>query len=309
MSSTLVFNANDGVTGPITLDGFALADLGVITNEFEAGYVNGGRVEVGSSGLAPVVISAVVDAGTLVLGITCRGDTSFDDLDTVVIAVRESAGGEQRRIDLAPLWGDAVDPLPSPDPGIGYGAAKPSLADASVHLVESATDFGPPSGTSYDVRTNKPIHIGPTFMRRAGASGNWTPYTPTTAGDITRFNFKARSWKPAVAPGSPIECAWSIEARIPFDTASVATDWINLPDDFGIFIDVIRAFRKNPSTGTIGWGVVQYTFPFNKDLFDPNLDTTTDIPAASFGRGLKGAATALGEGVRIRQRAWDRRRG
>src|SRR4051812_27657221 len=116
-ANKLVFADFDGVGGPPTIDGFAMIDTGVLTPEVEAGYINGGRMLLGnSSGLPPVVIQAIRDNQTIVLGISCRGDTSFDDIDGVVIGLRPNGGssaGRQRKIHVFPVWGDAPDILDS----------------------------------------------------------------------------------------------------------------------------------------------------------------------------------------------------
>ena len=285
MSDTLVFNASDPVTGLPTVDGFVFADNGDTTAEAESGYVNGARLELGSSGLAPVVVTAVQNGNTLVLGLMCRGDTSFDDLDLVMLAFRGSTGA-QRRIDIRPNWGDAPEPLNSADLGTGYGAGDPDPANPGTHLS--------PAEGLFSIHTNKPAHIGPTFYQRAGPSGVWSAGSqPST------FEAKVRSWKPSVMLGSPAEFAWSVELRVPINVATGGAGWIDLADDFGIFIDVFSAYRYVAAgDGVFGW--TQYKFPPSAADLTGVIGTGTDIPAASFARGLKGAMTSSGEGVRIK---------
>jgi hypothetical protein len=276
MSDTLVFGEADFVTGQPVVNGFVVADIGVTTTESEPGYVNGGRVELGSSGLAPVVINAVQDGSSIVVGIMCRGDTSFDDCDNVVIALRGN-GGAQRRIDIGPVWGNAGPTLDLPEVTQTGEGATTSVAD-------------PPDNPAFDIYTNRNPHSGPTFYERAGPSGSWS-----TSSAPAGFECKVRSWRPLVTAQSPTEIAWSVELRIPISAAG----WITLGDEFGIFVDVIRCFRATFS-GTPYYGSTQYKFPPSAADLPDSIDTSTDIPAASFARGLKGAMVSEGEGVRIK---------
>jgi hypothetical protein len=292
MSNTLVFNTSDWVPAPPVVDGLVLADIGVTTNESEPGYINGARVELGSSGLSPVVINAVEDRtnGTLVLGFMCRGDTSFDSVDMVMLALR-GAGGAQRRIDIRPSWGDEPDPFTVAavsETGYGAGDPDPDPMNPGHHLVD------PPSPLGFDIHTNKPAHIGPTFYKRTGPSGTWSNATAPTG-----FECKVRSWRPLVTADSPTEIAWSVELRIPVSIATGGADWLDLGDDFGVFIDVFRAFRYlDAGDPLVGW--TQFKFPSTAADLGGVIGASTDIPAASFGRGLKGAMVAQGEGVRIK---------
>lgn len=286
MSDTLVFNTSDPVTGIPTVDGFVFADIGVTTAEAEPGYVNAARLELGSSGLAPVVVTAVQDGSTLVLGVMCRGDTSFDNLDMVMVAFRGSTGA-QRRIDIQPNWGDAPTPLNPVSLGTGYGAADPDPANPGSHLT--------PAPGPFNIQTNKPAHIGPTFYQRGGPTGAWSAGSQPTG-----FEAKVRSWRPNVTTASPTEIAWSVELRVPIDVATGGTGWIDLGDDFGIFIDVFRAFRFVNAAGLGKFDYIQYRFPASAPVLTGAIGTGTDIPAASFARGLKGGMATQGEGVRIK---------
>lgn len=276
MSDTLVFGAADFVTGQPVVNGFVLADIGVTTTESEPGYVNGGRVELGSSGLAPVVIQSVQDGSTLVIGIMCRGDTSFDDCDNVVIALRGN-GNAQRRIDIEPVWGNAGPTLDASEVAQTGEGATTSVAD-------------PPDNPDFDIYTNRNPLTGPTFYQRASAADPWT-----AASAPAGFECKVRSWRPLVTAQSPTEIAWSVELRIPISAAG----WITLGDEFGIFVDVIRCFRATFS-GTPYYGSTQYKFPPSAADLPDVIDQSTDIPAASFARGLKGTMVSQGEGVRIK---------
>jgi hypothetical protein len=160
MSDTLVFGPADFVTGQPVVDGFVVADIGVTTTESEPGYVNGGRVELGSSGLAPVVINAVQDGATIVLGVMCRGDSSFDDCDSVVIALCGD-GGAQRRIDIGPVWGNA-------GPTLDLSEVSQNGEGATTSVVD------PPDNPAFDIYTNRNPHIGPTFYERANAAAGWS---------------------------------------------------------------------------------------------------------------------------------------
>jgi hypothetical protein len=307
---TIVFRDFDPVTGRPTIDGFATADAGIITTEAEPGYVNGARVALDNGannsgvGLPPVVVQTIRDGDTLVIGIMCRGDTSFDDGDGVVIGLRQNGSsitGPQRRIDIFPVWGNAPSPLDPSNLGLGFGAV---INPAAPNVAELADNPPKPSGTpsTNDIRTNKPAFLGPTYYQRANDSGNWTSYLPMNVGDTAKYHIKVRSWQPGVVSG--FEAAWSIEVRIPVDVATGGPDWINLGDDFGLFVDVIRTFRvaENNSSGVLvgKYKRHQSKFPFGASDLTGILGITTDIPSGSFGHGYKGAMVANGEGVRIK---------
>ena len=302
-SRQLVFRDHDTLGGIApTIDGFALVDAGVVTDEpVESGYINAGRVSLGPGVLPPVVLQAVRHNDTLVLAISCRGDPSFDDADAITIALRQngnSEDGPQRRIDIVPVWGDEPNPpYNAMDLGIGYGAANRS-PDPTLHEVEAA-DIA-----QFDVRTNKPPHLDATYYQRAGKTGPWTTFTPDKHDNPASFDARVRSWKPTVAENTPAECAWGIEVRFPLGTAGGTNNWINLADDFGIFVDVIRAFRVLDGPDLL-YESVQFTFPVNAPGFSnialgPNTDVTPD----RFGHGLKGAAVSQGIGVRIKNDAY-----
>ena len=213
-SRQLVFRDHDTLGGIApTIDGFALVDAGVVTDEpVESGYINAGRVSLGPGVLPPVVLQAVRHNDTLVLAISCRGDPSFDDADAITIALRQngnSEDGPQRRIDIVPVWGDEPNPpYNAMDLGIGYGAANRS-PDPTLHEVEAA-DIA-----QFDVRTNKPPHLDATYYQRAGKTGPWTTFTPDKHDNPASFDARVRSWKPTVAENTPAECAWGIEVRFP----------------------------------------------------------------------------------------------
>ena len=302
-SRQLVFRDHDTLGGIApTIDGFALVDAGVVTDEpVESGYINAGRVSLGPGVLPPVVLQAVRHNDTLVLAISCRGDPSFDDADAITIALRQngnSEDGPQRRIDIVPVWGD--EPAPPYDPanlGIGYGAANRS-PDPTLHAFEVA-DI-----PAFDIRTNKPPHLDASYFRRDIKTGPWTPFTPALHDNTAKFDARVRSWKPTVAANSPIECAWGIELRFPLGTAGGTGDWIDLADDFGIFIDVIRAFRYLDGPDLL-YDSVQFTFPVNAPGFSNiTLGPNTDVTPDRFGHGLKGGAVSQGIGVRIKNDAY-----
>jgi hypothetical protein len=304
-ANTIVFRDFDPVTGRPTIDGFTTTDAGILTTEAEPGYVNGARVSLGNGvGLPPVVVQCIRDGNSLVLGIMCRGDTSFDDGDGVVIGLRQNGGsatGPQRRIDVFPVWGNAPDPLDPNNLGTGFGSVN---NPGAPNVAEPADNPPKPDGTpsTNDIRTNKPAFSGPVYYQRAGSSGAWTAYTPAQVGDTNKYHIRVRSWKPTVV--SALEAAWSIEVRIPIDTSSGNADWINLDDDFGLFVDVIRTFRiaENNSSGVLvgKYKRHQAKFPIAAVDLTGILGALTDIPAASFGHALKGALVANGEGVRIK---------
>jgi hypothetical protein len=298
----LVFNDYDTIGGSHpTIDGLAMADAGVITPEpIESGYINAGRATLADGALTPVVLSAVRDGDTLVLSVMCRGDTSFDDNDCVMIALRSNGSvdaGPQRRIDIYPLWGDFPAGVVTPATlGTGFGADHVDPMDSAEHLHDAA-DF--PS----DVHTNKPAHTID-YWERAGTSGNWSPFTPAMADIPAKFDVKARSWRPPMA-SVPDECAWSIEVRFPLGTAGGTGNWIDLADDFGLYVNVIRMHRKVVDGTDLGFDATQYVFPVTPPVTSElSVDASFEILDSAFGHGLKGAAIANASGVRIKNGAW-----
>jgi len=172
---TLAFADFDVVTGRPTIDGFITADAGVNTNEAESGYVNGSRYSYANGTLPPVIIQTVKDDNTLVIGLLCRGDRSFDrDFDALVLAVRPQSGAgdlEARRLDIFPVWDDDVQASPGWSNGFGFGA------DDAFH---PGTPPNGPLGSGdidYKIRTKKPPR-SLQFYSRTGNAGDWSAYTP-----------------------------------------------------------------------------------------------------------------------------------
>ncbi|HEX8380604.1 MAG TPA: hypothetical protein VF619_08665 [Allosphingosinicella sp.] len=303
--NNLLFVQADPVTGKPNVDGFATADAGVITGKAESGYVNGSRVAIGGAGLPPVVIQTIRDGNAMVIGIMCRGDKSFDDVDSIIIGLKEQGGavdGPQRRIDIFPVWGDTGFP---PNPAeVGYGAADRDPMNASLHKFEAVE--GTPEDPAYEIRTNKEVRLGPVYYQRANDAADWISYAPTGAATEGAtdtgglYRARARSWLPSVAAMSPLEYAWSIEIRLPFDKATGGADWIDLAEDFGIYIDVIRGGRNDLGGGFGEYYISQYVFPLDSPDLGNVIDPTTKIPLTSYGHGLKNGALAQGLGVRIK---------
>lgn len=280
---TLAFSDYDGVTGPPTIDGFIYADAGVNTNEFESGYVNGGRYSFDTGTLPPVLIQTVKDGNTLVIGLFCRGDRSFDqDFDGLVLALRPQSGAgnqEARRLDIFPVWSDDnTNPA-----GFGFGA------DNAGH------PGTPPNGPGFSIRTNKPPRSNQ-FYTRSGNTGVWTSYP---GGNPTNYDVKVRSWEPPVAV-SPREAAWSIEIRVPINKAFGGADWIDLQSEFGIYVNLIRAGRTPASGSDAAYYCTQFRFPdVPNTKLTGDLDATTPIDPSWYGKGLINPSAAMVQGVRF----------
>jgi hypothetical protein len=322
VQDTLIFRQFDPVTGPPTIDGFAKADQGVETAENgEPGYVNGSQANLGTATIPPVVVQCVKHDNFIVIGINHRGGTSFNDTDGVVIGLKEfggAAAGPQNLINLFPVWGDFPSPPSTPvstasfNLGTGYGAANRDPMNHNQHLDDDPLFPSPPNADPHfspDVRTNKPLRFDPSFFRRAGSSGVWTPGIGMPSG----FLVKARSWRPSVATGSPNEVCWSIEVKIPI--MGGGANWVNLSDDFGLFVGAVRTIRRaedggdgmmsGPNDFVYTEWVAEFTFPPPAPMALPvlqgDLTAGVDIPIGSFGHGLiKAANDYSGDGVRFK---------
>ena len=299
---TLAFADFDVVTGRPMIDGFITADAGVNTNEAESGYVNGSRYSYANGTLPPVIIQTVKDDNTLVIGLLCRGDRSFDkDFDALVLAVRPQSGAgdlEARRLDIFPVWDDDVQASPGWSNGFGFGA------DDAFH--PGTPPNGPlgSGGIDYKIRTKKPPR-SLQFYSRTGNAGDWSAYTPFTGANAALYDVKVRSWEPPVAAGSSLEAAWGIEIRLPINKASGGTDWIDLQNAFGIYINVIRGGRKPASGSDADYYCTQFRFPdfpaaSANSRLTGELDATTVIDPSWYGKGLINPSAAQVQGVRFR---------
>jgi len=300
---TIAFSDYDGVTGPPTIDGFIYADAGVNTPEFEPGYVNGGRYSFDTGTLFPVLIQTVKDGNTLVIGLFCRGDRSFDqDFDGLVLALRPQSGSgnlEARRLDIFPVWSDD-DTNPA---GFGWGAD--GNLNGTVGHPGAAPNVPSPPGYNYQIRTNYPPKRKQ-FFRRFNNMGDWSPYSPASGGNASVYDVKVRSWEPPMAVGGTFkEAAWSIEIRVPINTATGGADWIDLQSEFGIYVNLIRAGRTAASGSDAGYYCTQFRFP-DFPPAGPNtkltgdLDLTTNIAPIWYGKGLINPTAAMVQGVRFR---------
>jgi hypothetical protein len=291
---TLAFSDYDFVTGPPIIDGYVDADTGVTTTEFESGYVNGSLYTYANGTLPPVLIKTVKDGNTLVIGVICRGDRSFDqDFDGLVLALRPQSGAsnqEARRLDIFPVW--SADNT-NPD-AFGYGAD------------DAGNPNTPPNGPGYNIRTNKPPRLQQ-FFTRSNNNGNWSTYspTPTGGGNALVYDVKVRSWEPPIDPRVGFkEAAWSIEIRVPINKLTGGTDWIDLQPEFGIYLNLIRAGRKTASGSDANYYCTQFRFPDfpstgpNTRLRD-ELDLTTVIDPSWYGKGLINPTAAQVQGVRF----------
>lgn len=289
---TLAFSDFDPVTGKPTVNGFVIPDPGVNTPEVEPGYVNGARYSYENGTLPPITIQTVKDGSTLVVGLFVRGDTSFDDYDCVIVALRPQAGTGNiaaRRLDIFPSWGDH----PTPDnSGFGFGADDPGHPGSA------------PNGPGFAIRTDK-LPRSRQFYRRDSNSGNWTAYNPAQAGNVALYDIKVRSWEPPMAAGSPPEAGWSMEIRLPISATGANTDWITLQNEFGIYINLVRAGRI-PTAGIDNDSIycTQFRFPeFPGAVPDTrilgDLDQTVAIEPSWYGRGLLNPTAGQVQGVRF----------
>jgi hypothetical protein len=187
--TTLAFNDFDPVTGPPTVDGLtAISDAGVITSEVEPGYVQGGRLAyAGGSGLPPVVVDGVRTGQAVQLGLFCRFDLSFEDGDTIVVAVKPtpgSAADTARRIDIHPVY-----------LGVGVDNQSPTGGPAGD---PDDSPPGMPPGAQYHIRTNKPP-ARLDHWRGTGGTPRWTTENPDgSTYDPPGVHIRARSWTPPV---------------------------------------------------------------------------------------------------------------
>jgi hypothetical protein len=186
--NTLTFGDFDPVTGAPTVDGLtAIPDAGVVTNEVESGYVQGGRLTFGSSsGLPPVIIDAIRrDGNFLQLGVFCRFDLSFDEADTIVVALKPTPGASQGsavRFDLQPLRTNLDGAGPDGD------------------VDDDPSGLGIPAGAHYHIRRNRlPIQL--THWHGVDNGPNNQRWTQTPTASLPQnVEAKVRSWKPPTAP-------------------------------------------------------------------------------------------------------------
>lgn len=294
---TLAFGAHDSVTGPPAIDGAVMADEGVPATftPAEPGYVGGARYVFQNGALPPVVLQTVRQGNTIVIGIFCRGDMSFDtDFDACVICLRESyanPASPTRRIDIFPVYGDEGDPVDPAGTGRGADDLPPAFAAA---------------GPAPDVRTGKPPRAI-VFYRPQSGPVPWQAFTPANAGNPALFHARVRSWRPPTAAGSPPETAWSIELRVPVSAAAGGGDWITLQDRFGLYINLIRGGRTLLSGADADYFCTQFRFPHLAAAGIPTpdtrlfglLDASTTIPSGWYGRGLLNPTAADVQGVRF----------
>jgi hypothetical protein len=304
---TLAFSDFDTVTGEPTVDGFVTPDPGVITTEVEPGYVNGSRMTFGGSGFPPVVFQGVKNGNFLHLAFMCRGDLEFDAEDVVVVALAPTPNPAQattRRIDIFPVWEDV-------------GADETNTVTGGPAGNPDDVPPGVPGGSNFYIRTrHNPAALR--FYRGQAAGTPWAAYTPATftpspaAAPAGPYQVRVRSWKPAVA-GPPDEYAWSIELKIPIDTAAGGADWINLADGFGLYFNVIRLGKAaaSGSTPSQGWYSTQFRFPQQvaANTLAGILDASLVIDPTWYGTGLIPALQVppggnLGQGVRFALDAW-----
>jgi hypothetical protein len=319
---TLIFRDCDaGVAGKPKVDGFVHDDQGVFTGETaETGYTNGSRIYLGGagSGLQPVLAQVVKDGNSLVFGFFCRGDLSFDDYDTVVLALRPNSGSgsmEARRVDIRPVWGLTADPN-----DIGWGASEPDSMDQTIPDTATPDDY-----PTNHVRTKKHARAVQFYTQTAGSS-SWSTYTPAgftppgpgdpTDDDGANYRVRVRSWRPSVAMGSPLEAAWSIEIRLPIDKATGGSDWINLAaGGFGLYFNIARSGRLAVSGSDYldGWYCTQLRFPDFGAAVPPvgtnsrltgNLDASTLIDPTWYGTALINPPANAGAGVRFKNGVW-----
>ncbi|HEY5988744.1 MAG TPA: hypothetical protein VIV12_20540 [Streptosporangiaceae bacterium] len=285
---SLCFADHDPVTGPPNPnDGFTgIEDAGVITSEAEPGYVLGDRLNLGAagvgtgSGFPPAIFQCVKNGDYLNLAFFCRFDLSFDDEDVIVLAVKPSASAPQteaRRIDIFPVFN-------------GIGANDPATCSGGT-CPDDPPKPGQPSGTDYHMRTRPPRLV----KHFRGQSGT-PPWTTLNQGGATytgpnNLTVMARSWTPPVPTGDCPECAWSIEVQVPRTKGLGGNNWIDLPDSFAIYFNIMRvkdcdhtvcpnqAVQCPPGTK----GVVQFKFPVGSADLTGVLGAGTSIPVYGTG--------------------------
>lgn len=243
-NNTICFGDFDPVTGRPTIDGFTgIGDDGVITNEYESGYVKGDRLTFGSgaatpsvygsgSGFPPAVFQGVRNGEFLNLAFFCRFDLGFDEEDVIVIAVKPGPGASQteaRRLDIFPLYLD-IGAGPAGDPGT------------------PPESIGTPAGQDFSVRTNKQAHSVNHYRGLISTTNpdTWTTANPSTLTTYapTNIDIKVRSWLPPVP-------TLTNSVGLQTITASPATfnvvDASGFPDQ-GAFVvggSIIRYLSKN----------------------------------------------------------------
>jgi hypothetical protein len=242
---TLCFGDADGVTGPPEINGLVDYDFLPFNtlDPNEPGYTNGCRLTYAGGSLASVIFQGVRRTGPdqIVLGFMARFATAFDERDTVLIGLRTAfASSSPTRVIL-------VKPNPSAagvEAGVGDGAA---------HIKRNVEPVGLQSDIwELDLGTN-------IWSQSAMPPG---------------MEIKLRSWEPERTPGAPFEACWSVEIGVPRVSAG---GWIDLPDSFGLYFDVIR---------TVGNSATHSTFPTEAGPPPGDEPGVPGFMIPKFGRGL-----------------------
>lgn len=208
-TDTLCFGDADGVTGNPVINGLVDYDFlpFLAADPNESGYVNGSRLTFEGGSLARVIFQGVHQPlpDRIVMGFLCRFDTSFDESDFIVIALRShfASASPARLIVIYPNLA-----------GVG---AEPGPGDGPYHIKRNVV----------------PLPANLDFYQDMG--GAWSQISAPASVEV-----KARSWTPNRPDGSPDECAWSVEVSMP---RTGAADWITLNDDFGLYFNVVRVFQ------------------------------------------------------------------
>jgi hypothetical protein len=285
-TDTLCFADFDPVTGPPKVDGFTgIDDAGVITTESEPGYVLGSRLTYSNSTqFPPVIFQGVKNGNFLNLSFFCRFDSSFDAQDLVIIAFKPSptdtVQSHARRIDIFPNYdGIGADEI-DVNTGVGPNGCPDNKGATPAHAGCPGDNIpGIPVGDDFHIRTNHtPQSV--IFYRGEDTGLPWT----TSNADHSPFrppvSVKVRSWMPPVPANTPSEYAWSIEVQVPLQATPGPSDWINLPDSFGLYFNVIRVGAGPDPVEGLGFPATEFKFPVN------SADLTDQTQPGGFAEGL-----------------------
>jgi hypothetical protein len=291
---------------PPTIDGYIEPDIGVTTNELEAGWTRCGRITyVGDSGQPTMVFQGLKDnsADYLYLSFLVRFDTSFSTLDRIILLFHPTVSSvktnNHRRIDISPLTATT-------GAGIPGDAAQPG------------DDDGLRAGTSgYVIRTNR-LQQGVNYYKYhlPTSMADTERWDPATFNDVT---IRVRSWEPT-SGSTGADHNWSVEIKLPITASG---DWAGLTTNFGFYFNVIRVCSSSTCVSHFdGANTSQYTWPRANYgsrvglLVDP-VDPMAPVPTITehlvnhssdpdethwpdwLGQGIIGAPASAGRGVRF----------
>jgi hypothetical protein len=279
-------------TSPPTVDGYTEPHPGMPVSSWrlEAGYVGGARFSYAGSGAAFPAASfqGVKDsgAGFLHLAFDVRFDPSFNNSDRVMIILRPAfAAGSStadRRIDILPVFS-----------GAGGAAAAP----VSTNDLASA-----------NYRTDRPPRALEVYRRNPTSPTPASVWNNVSASVGPNLQVKVSSSAPTSTAKS-----WTVELRIPTTAAGGGADWVDITNDFGLYINMIRVCSGAGCSGPLLDGLfsTQFTWPFdpaNPSAFlltdalmgGPKPVEDWDVPAATLGEALIVPAGNVVPGVGVK---------